>query len=172
MRTTARSLTGTAFAAVCLGALAVPAAHAGDFGILQVSPSIAGPGTNVTVSTRACGPHGHGVGDARALGAGEFRVRPGIHKDLSVGTFRVPEHARPGTYGIGVVCDNGRAATGHLVVRHAGPTHHPTHHPTHEGPRGHVRTGVGGSVGPDAARIATGAVILAGAVAVGSRALR
>ncbi|MFJ8695465.1 hypothetical protein [Streptomyces roseolilacinus] len=177
MRTTARSLTGTALAAVCLGALAAPAAYAGDFGTLEISPSTAAPGTSVTVSTRACGPDGHGVGDARALGAGEFKVRPGAHKDLATGTFRVPEHAKPGTYGIGVACDNGRTATGDLVVRHGGgpthhPTHQPTHHPTQEGPHGHVKTGVGGSAGPDAARVATGAAILAGAAAAGAWALR
>ncbi|URM91472.1 hypothetical protein LUW75_17495 [Streptomyces sp. MRC013] len=176
MRTTARSLTGTALAAVCLGALAAPAAHAGDSGTLEVSPSVAAPGTSVTVSTRACGPNGHGVGDAQALGAGQFKVRPGAHKDLAVGTFRVPEHAKPGSYRIGVVCDNGRTAAGDLMVRHADPTHHPTqhptHYPTHEGPRGHVKTGVGGSVGPDATRIAAGAAILAGAVAAGTWARR
>ncbi|MCP9988189.1 hypothetical protein LUX01_17350 [Streptomyces sudanensis] len=172
MRTTARSLTGTALAVACLGALAAPAARAGDFGTLEVSPSVARPGTSVTVSTRACGPDGYGVGDARALGAGRFKVRPGAHKGLAVGTFRVPEHVKPGTYGIGVACDNGRTALGHLMVRHSGPTHHPTHHPTHDGPHGHVKTGVGGSVGPDATRIATGAAVLAGAVAAGAWALR
>ncbi|OEJ96378.1 hypothetical protein [Streptomyces thermolilacinus] len=181
MRTTARSLTGTALAAVCLGALAVPAAYAGDFGTLELSPSTAKPGTSVTVSTRACGPNGHGVGDAQSLGAGEFKLRPGAHKELAVGTFRVPEHTKPGTYGIAVACDNGKTASGDLVVRHGGgPTHHPTHHPTHQpthqpthdGPRGHVKTGVGGSVGPDATRVAAGAAILAGAVAAGAWALR
>lgn len=184
MRTTARSLTGTALAAVCLGALAVPGAHAGDFGTLELSPATAAPGTSVTASTRACGPNGHGVGDARALGAGEFKLRPGAHKDLAVGTFRVPEGVKPGTYGIGVVCDNGRTATGDLVVRHGGPTHHPTPppvphptpyptpYPTHEGPRGHVKTGVGGSTGPDTARIAAGAALLVGAAAAGTWALR
>ncbi|MCQ0022636.1 hypothetical protein M4914_06515, partial [Streptomyces somaliensis DSM 40738] len=152
MRTTARSLTGTALAAVCLGALAAPAAHAGDLGTLELSPSVAAPGTSVTVSTRACGPNGHGVGDAQALGAGQFKMRPGASKDLAVGTFRIPEHAKPGAYRIGVVCDNGRTAAGDLMVRHSGPTHHPTHghtqhpthypthHPTHEGPHGHVKT--------------------------------
>ncbi|WP_374983247.1 hypothetical protein [Streptomyces fradiae] len=177
MRTTARPLTGTALAALCLGALAVPAAYAGDHGTLELSPSTAKPGTSVTVSTRACGPDGRGVGDARSLGAGEFKLRPGSHKDLAVGTFRVPEHTKPGTYGIAVACDNGKTAAGDLVVRHGGapthhPTHQPTHHPTHVGPQGHVKTGVGGSVGPDATRVAAGAAVLAGALAAGAWALR
>ncbi|MEV2199225.1 hypothetical protein [Streptomyces fradiae] len=177
MRTTARPLTATALAALCLGALAVPAAYAGDYGTLDLSPSTAKPGTSVTVSTRACGPDGRGVGDARSLGAGEFKLRPGSHKDLAVGTFRVPEHTKPGTYGIVVACDNGRTAAGDLVVRHGGapthhPTHQPTHHPTHVGPQGHVKTGVGGSVGPDATRVAAGVAVLAGALAAGAWAMR
>ncbi|WP_331452501.1 hypothetical protein [Streptomyces sp. SS162] len=169
MRTTARPLTATALAALCLGALAVPAAYAGDYGTLDLSPSTAKPGTSVTVSTRACGPDGRGVGDARSLGAGEFKLRPGSHKDLAVGTFRVPEHTKPGTYGIVVACDNGRTAAGDLVVRHGGA---PTHHPTHVGPQGHVKTGVGGSVGPDATRVAAGVAVLAGALAAGAWAMR
>ncbi|WP_228977617.1 hypothetical protein [Streptomyces sp. DH12] len=176
MRTTARSLTGTALAAVCLGALAAPAAYAGDFERLEVSPSVANPGTTVTVSTRACGD-GHGIGDAQALGAAEFKLRPEGPKGLATGRFRVPEHTKPGTYGIGVACDNGKTATGDLVVKQGGgashhPTHQPTHQPTHEGPHGHVKTGVGGSVGPDATRIATGVAVLAGTAVAGAWLLR
>ncbi|WP_175411121.1 hypothetical protein [Streptomyces sp. TRM64462] len=183
MRPTARSLTGTALAAVCLGALSAltaPSAYAGDFGALEVNPSTASPGTTVTVSTRACGPKGHGVGDAQALGAGEFKLRPGAHKELAVGQFEVPKHTKPGRYGIGVACDNGKTATGDLVVKHGGggghehhrPTHEPPHHQEHDGPRGHVKTGVGGSVGPDTTRVAAGVAVLLAAAGGGAWLLR
>ncbi|WP_149183216.1 hypothetical protein [Streptomyces sp. TRM49041] len=179
MRTTARSLTGTALAAVCLGALVAPAAYAGDFEALEVSPSTAAPGTTVTVSTWACGPNGHGVGDAEALGAGEFKLRPGTDKKVVTGQFKVPKHTKPGTYSIGVACDNGKTATGDLVVGQGqDPTRHPTqhqptpHYPPHDRPQGHVKTGVGGSVGPDTTRIAAGVAVLAAAAGGGAWLLR
>ncbi|GAA4920823.1 hypothetical protein ACFPM3_01220 [Streptomyces coeruleoprunus] len=186
MRTTARTLTGTALAVVCLGALAAPGAYAGDSHKLEVFPSPAEPGTTVTVNTTACGPNGHGVGDAQSLGAGEFKLRPGTHKELVVGQFKVPQHTKPGSYAIAVACDNGKTATGDVVVkrgRHDGGQHdggwhdgghaqRPDHHPTHHMPSGHVRTGVGGSVGPDTTRIAAGVAVLAAAAAGGTWLLR
>ncbi|MER8234638.1 hypothetical protein ACIRQY_11125 [Streptomyces sp. NPDC101490] len=170
MRTPVRLLTGTALTVVALGAFAAPVAYANngnendrtnngnhhDNGrpeFLEIYPSSAEPGTSVTVSTRACGEHGHGVGDANSLGAGEFQLNPSTHKDVVVGRFHVPEHARAGTHGISVACDNGRTARGELTVRHRGPS-------------GHVQTGVGGSVGPDTAQVTAGAAVLA-ATAVG-----
>ncbi|MCH0540654.1 hypothetical protein I3F58_13945 [Streptomyces sp. MUM 203J] len=185
MRFTARPLTGTALAVLCLGALAVPSAYAGDHESLEVSPATASPGTTVTVSTRACGPKGHGVGDAQSLGAGDFKLRPGSHKELAVGRFKVPDHAKPGTYAIGVACDNGKTASGDLTVaKHHGGGHQPTREPErdwghdqgrdqeHDGPRGHVKTGVGGSVGPDTTRIAAGVALLAAAAGGGVWLLR
>ncbi|MGA5419198.1 hypothetical protein [Streptomyces lavendulocolor] len=184
MRTTARLLTGTALAAVSLGALASPAAHAaptGDLGKLEVYPSTAEPGDTVTVNTTACGKKGHGIGDAQSLGAGDFELSPGAHKDVVVGRFTVPSHAKPGTYAIAVACDNGRTATGDLTVKHGGghtsgghdsgghsSGGHSSggHDQGHDVPSGHVKTGVGGSVGPDTTRIAAGAAVLA-ASAVG-----
>ncbi|OII67062.1 hypothetical protein, partial [Streptomyces sp. CC77] len=165
MRCTSRPLTGTALAVLCLGALAAPAAHAGESGALEVNPATATPGTKVTVSTRACGPDGHGVGDAQSLGAGDFKLRPGTPKELAVGRFTVPDHTKPGTYGIAVACDNGKTAAGDLVVeaKHDGGGHQPTRAPEHDMPHGHVKTGVGGSVGTDPARIAAGAALLAAA---------
>ncbi|MFD5893971.1 MULTISPECIES: hypothetical protein [unclassified Streptomyces] len=164
MRTTARLLTGTALAAASLGlSLAAPtAAFAGDRGGLELFPSTSEPGESVTVNTTACGKDGHGRGDASSLGAGEFRLRPGDDKDFVVGRFRVPENTRAGTYAIFVRCQNGREARGDLTVEH---------HREHQ-PSGHVRTGVGGSVGPDTTRIAAGAVVLAAAAVGGTRLLR
>ncbi|ORT61891.1 hypothetical protein [Streptomyces sp. CB03238] len=187
MRTTARLLTGTALAVVSLGALASPgayAAYAGDFGKLEVYPSTAGPGETVTVNTTACGKKGHGIGDAESLGAGEFELSPGTHKEVVVGQFRVPAHTKPGTYAISVACDNGKTASGDLVVKHGGGHssggtggHDSGGHSSgghdqggHDQgghvPSGHVKTGVGGSVGPDTTQIAAGVAVLA-ASAVG-----
>ncbi|MDQ0842667.1 hypothetical protein [Streptomyces sp. V1I6] len=158
MRTTARLLTGIAMALATTG-LATHGAYASDFGELEVYPSPATPGTKITVNTTACGKNGHGVGDARSLGAGEFKLRPGTHKEVAVGRFTVPEDTRPGTYGIEVRCKNGKEATGDLEVRHREPS-------------GHVRTGVGGSVGPDTTQIAAGAAILTAAAVGGTLLLR
>ncbi|MFF8604796.1 hypothetical protein ACF06X_02555 [Streptomyces sp. NPDC015346] len=159
MRTTARLLTGTALAVVSIGAFGASAAHAGNSEALEVYPSTATPGTTVTVNTLACGSRGHGVGDAQSLGAGEFRLNPSTHKEVVVGQFTVPQHARPGTYGISVACDNGKTARGDLVVKHKGPS-------------GHVQTGVGGSVGPDTAQVTAGAAVLAAAAVGGTWLLR
>ncbi|MFF8279189.1 hypothetical protein ACF05T_24205 [Streptomyces lateritius] len=159
MRTTARLLTGTALAVVSIGALAAPAAHAGNSEALEVYPSTATPGTVVTVNTLACGSRGRGIGDAQSLGAGDFQLRPSTHKEVVVGQFTVPQHARPGTYGISVACDNGKTARGDLVVKHKGPS-------------GHVQTGVGGSVGPDTAQVTAGAAVLAAAAVGGAWLLR
>ncbi|MFC9588655.1 hypothetical protein ACFTUC_02380 [Streptomyces sp. NPDC056944] len=168
MRTTARLFTGTALAVVAIGAFGAPSAHASGDGnewsneshesgggraSLEIFPSSVSPGETVTVNTDACGKHGHGVGDANSLGAGEFQLSPSTHKDVVVGQFRVPEHAKAGSYWISVACDNGKTARGDLTVKHRSPS-------------GHVQTGVGGSVGPDTAQITAGAAVLA-ASAVG-----
>ncbi|MEU2260554.1 hypothetical protein ABZ557_09755 [Streptomyces sp. NPDC019645] len=161
MRTTARLLVGPALAAACIGATAVPAAYAADPGTLTLSPSSTTAGASVTVSTTACGARGHGTGDAESLGAAEFDLVPGARKDAAVGKFTVPEDTEPGTYTVAVLCDNGKKATGDLVVRAHG----------HE-PSGHVKTGVGGSVGPDITQIAAGVAVLAAAAVGGTWLLR
>ncbi|GGU40723.1 hypothetical protein [Streptomyces lavendofoliae] len=187
MRTTAHLLTGTALAAVSLGALASPAAYAGDLGRLEVYPSTAKPGETVTVNTTACGKKGHGIGDAQSLGAGDFELSQGTHKELVVGRFTVPSRTKPGTYAIAVACDNGKTATGDLVVEdggghtsggqdsggHSSGGHSSGGHDQggHE-PSGHVKTGVGGSVGPDTTQIAAGAAVLAASAAGGVWLLR
>ncbi|MFI5757066.1 hypothetical protein [Streptomyces sp. NPDC051569] len=161
MRTTARLLTGTALAAatVALTAVSATGALAGDFEGLELFPQTAAPGATVTVDTTACGRDGHGRGDARSVGAGDFKLEPGTHKESVVGRFQVAEDAQAGTYGIRVRCDNGREATGDLVVEHAGPS-------------GHVKTGIGGSVAPDTTQIAAGVALLAAAAVGGTLLLR
>ncbi|MER6995122.1 hypothetical protein [Streptomyces sp. NPDC000410] len=166
MRTTARLLTGPALvtAAVCLGSVVAapaPAAYAEDFAVLEIYPQAAGPGETVTVNTTACGKNAHGTGDAHSLGAGDFKAAPATHKEVVVGQFKVPKGAKPGTYSIGLLCDNGKEATGDLVVRSHG-----------QQPSGHVQTGVGGSVGPDTTQIAAGVAVVAAAAVGGTWLLR
>ncbi|MCC3772935.1 hypothetical protein [Streptomyces sp. UNOC14_S4] len=113
---TARVLTGGALTVTALG-LAGASALAGDFGKLEVNPSPAQPATQVTVNTTACGMDGTGTGDASAVGGpASFPLRPATHKEVVVGQFTVPDKAKPGTYGIGVKCHNGKEATGDLTV--------------------------------------------------------
>ncbi|MGW1884860.1 hypothetical protein [Streptomyces sp. NPDC001970] len=167
MRTTARPPAGLSgpvlAAAVWFGALAAaPSAYAaGDFEPLEITPTTVAPGGTVTVNSAACGKEGHGTGDAQSLGAGDFKAAPGTRKDVVVGRFTVPKDTKPGNYGIGVLCDNGTEATGDLVVRSHGAR-----------PIGHVKTGTGGSVGPDTTQIAAGVAVLAAAAAGGTWRLR
>jgi hypothetical protein len=100
------------------------------------------------------------VGDAHTLGAGKFGLAPGTHKEVVIGQFMIPRHTKPGAHRIGVRCDNGKRATGDLVVRH------------HKRPSGHVDTGVGGSVGPDTTQIAAGVAVLAASAVGGTLLLR
>lgn len=169
-RTPVPLLTGTALTVLALGALAAPVAYANtaytnnndghqNSQSLEIFPSSADPGTTVTVNTLACGSHGHGVGDANSLGAGEFQLNPSTHKEVVVGQFTVPHHAKSGTYPISVACDNGKTARGDLFVKHKTPS-------------GHVRTGVGGSVGPDTAQVTAGVAVLAAAAVGGTWLLR
>ncbi|MFJ6798774.1 hypothetical protein [Streptomyces sp. NPDC091268] len=157
---TATALTAAAFAGPVAGAVAAVdlgrASFApGDFARLEVWPKSAAPGATVTVDTRACGPSGHADGDATTVGGGRFKLVPGTHKEVVVGQFQVARTTRPGTYGIGATCADGKFATGNLVV-------------TARGPQGHVHTGVGGgtTTTTDPAKIAAGAAVLT-ATAVG-----
>ncbi|WP_299527252.1 hypothetical protein [uncultured Streptomyces sp.] len=161
----ARLASGTAVAAltlVTLGLAAAPSAYAGDLGRLEISPSSARPGDRITVNTTACGKNGSGIGDANSLDAGDFDLYPGTHKEAVVGRFTVPHDTKPGTYGIAVSCDNGREATGDLLVTGGGGHHTPRPHPS-----GHVPSGIGGSVRPDTAQIAAGLGVIAAAGAGG-----
>lgn len=125
------------------------------------------------MNTTACGPNGSGIGDANSLDAGDFEVSAGTHKEVVVGRFTVPHDTKPGTYGIGVVCDNGKEAGGDLEVTKGGGSPKPEpYESAHHRPSGHVRTGVGGSVGPDTAQIAAGAGVLVAAAVGGTLLLR
>ncbi|MGW0550155.1 hypothetical protein [Streptomyces altiplanensis] len=168
-------LAGTVLAAAVSGLGAGPAYAGNDAPehTLEVYPASAGPGTTITVNTTACGSGSGGTGDANALEAGDFPLRPATHKEVVTGEFEIPADALPGSYDIAVACDNGNTAQGSLTVTAGStpapvhpthPAHPPAHRPAH--PEGHVKTGVGGSAGSDTTQIAAGAAVLA-ATAVG-----
>ncbi|MGW0712920.1 hypothetical protein ACWD4G_44550 [Streptomyces sp. NPDC002643] len=171
MRRTARPSTGTALAvavaalAVATAALAVaPAYGAEGTGRLELSPKRAVPGDEVTVSTAACGANGTATGDASAVGAGLFPLAPDTGQQRPEGRFEVPPSAQPGTYEIVVTCTKGgRRVSGDLVVSLTGSGPEQAAHP-----RGSVKTGVGGALGPDPTQTAAGVAALAVAAAGGT----
>ncbi|WP_326723258.1 hypothetical protein OHT59_31560 [Streptomyces sp. NBC_00243] len=160
MRRTARLVTGTALAVAAAGLAAAPA-YGGAAGSLEVYPSTVVPGGDVTVNTSACGADGTAAGDASAVGAGSFTLAPSAHEEDLIGQFRVPPSAQPGTYEIVAKCAGGRQVTGDLMV-----TLTSTREQIH--PRGHVKTGVGGTLGPDPVQTAAGVAALAVAAAGGT----
>ncbi|MET9454466.1 hypothetical protein ABZY05_05155 [Streptomyces canus] len=160
MRPTARLLTGSALV-VAAGLVCAPA-YAGDSDGLEIFPSSAVPGGQVTVNTAACGDGGTAQGDASAVGADSFTLAPSTHEGDAIGQFRVPSSAQPGTYEIAATCaEGGRRVTGDLVV-----TLTSQGQPVH--PRGSVKTGVGGALGPDPVQTAAGVAALAVAAAGGT----
>ncbi|WP_020116225.1 hypothetical protein [Streptomyces canus] len=161
MRPTTRLLTGSALAVAAAGLVCAPA-YAGDTDGLEVFPSSVVPGGQVTVNTAACGDGGTAAGDASAVGAGAFTLAPSTHEGDAIGQFRVPPSAQPGTYEIVATCaEGGRRVTGDLVV-----TLTSQRQPVH--PRGSVKTGVGGALGPDPVQTAAGVAALAVAAAGGT----
>ncbi|QCX76456.1 hypothetical protein C9F11_13915 [Streptomyces sp. YIM 121038] len=167
---TARHLTTTAALAVAsAGLLAGPASAAGTGG-LGIAPSPVTPGTTVTVRTAACGADGTAAGDASAVGAGTFALASATGAAEATGRFRVPPSAQPGTYEIVARCSGsaarGRTVTGDLTVTLTSTAAAREQVPAH--PRGHVKTGVGGALGPDPAQTAAGVAALAVAAAGGT----
>ncbi|WP_371652597.1 MULTISPECIES: hypothetical protein [unclassified Streptomyces] len=179
---TARLLTGSALAAALLGLGGAPA-YANDFGGagLEIWPSSAAPGTTVTVNTTACGHDGHATGDARALGDGEFPLTVSTRKDVLAGQFTVPHTAKSGTSEIIVTCDNGKSARGDVTISGGGEHtgwdrgDRPDTHDKgeHNEPKGHVKTGLGGSATTsNRTEIAAGAAVLSVAAVTGGLLLR
>ncbi|GGQ44861.1 hypothetical protein GCM10010216_01150 [Streptomyces flaveolus] len=164
MRRTARLLTGTALAVAAAG-LATAPAYGGDAaatGRLEVYPSSVVPGEEAVVTTSACGEDGAATGDAGAVGAGRFPMAPDTPGDEVVGRFDVPPSAQPGTYEIVTTCaESGRRVTGDLVVTLTAAREQVY-------PRGSVKTGVGGALGPDPVQTAAGVAALAVAAAGGT----
>lgn len=161
MRRTARLLTGTALAVGVAGLVVAPA-YGDDGGGLEVFPSAVVPGGQVTVNTASCGDGGTAEGDASAVGAGSFTLAPSTHEQDAIGRFRVPPSAQPGTYEIVATCaEDGIRVAGDLVVTLTAPREQ-----VH--PRGSVKTGVGGALGPDPVQTAAGVAALAVAAAGGT----
>lgn len=160
MRRTARLLTGTALAVAAAG-LATAPAYGGETGSLEVFPSSAVPGGDVTVNTAACGDNGTAAGDASAVGAGTFTLAPSTHEGDAIGQFKVPPSAQPGTYEIVAKCTDGKEVSGDLMVTLASMRQQVQ-------PRGSVKTGVGGALGPDPVQTAAGVAALAVAAAGGT----
>ncbi|MGW1538698.1 hypothetical protein ACWCPM_00100 [Streptomyces sp. NPDC002309] len=161
MRRTARLLTGTALAVATTAFIGAPV-YGADGGRLEVFPSTAVPGGDVTVNTAACGQDGTAEGDASAVGAGRFTLAPSTHEGDAIGQFRVPPSAQPGTYEIVAKCPGGGPEVrGDLVVvmeSARGYVH----------PKGIVKTGVGGALGSDPVQTAAGVAALAVAGAGGT----
>ncbi|MBV1937090.1 hypothetical protein [Streptomyces sp. BV286] len=160
---TARLLTGTALAVAAAGLGAAPA-HGVGAGSIELYPATVAPGAEVTVNTAACGASDAVSGDAGAVGAGAFTLIPSAHEGDAVGQFTVPPSAQPGTYEIVARCSSGLRMTSDLVVtltstEERGQQVHP---------RGSVKTGVGGALGPDPVQTAAGVAALAVAAAGGT----
>ncbi|MFA3874006.1 hypothetical protein ABS735_09995 [Streptomyces sp. MMCC 100] len=165
MRRTARLLTGTALAAAAVGLTTAAPVYAGQAvagGGLTVYPSSVVPGERAVVTTAACGKGGSAAGDASAVGAGAFPLAPGTGEGEATGHFEVPPSAQPGTYEIVATCgDDERRVTGDLVVTLTSAAERVY-------PRGSVKTGVGGALGPDPVQTAAGVAALAVAAAGGT----
>lgn len=171
----AAGLAGPALALAAVGLLAAPAGYAGAAdatptgpargtasGNLEVYPSSVVAGAQVTVNTAACGDRDTVAGDATAVGAGRFTLTPSAHERDSIGQFRVPPGAQPGTYEIVAKCSaDGQRVTGDLVVRLTSAAQQ-----VH--PHGSVKTGVGSALGPDPVQTAAGVAALAVAAAGGT----
>ncbi|MFC4504868.1 MULTISPECIES: hypothetical protein [Streptomyces] len=183
MRRTARLLTATALVVTAAGGIAAPAygdpvlggadggggggggrggGADGGGGGLEIRPASVVPGEPVTVHTPACGADGTATGDAGAVGAGRFTLAPDTGRGEASGEFLVPPSAQPGTYEIVAQCARGgRRLTGDLVV-----TLSSARQPV--APRGSVKTGVGGALGPDPVQTAAGVAALTVAAAGGT----
>ncbi|MEV0257778.1 hypothetical protein AB0H82_26420 [Streptomyces sp. NPDC050732] len=173
----ARLLTVTALV-VATGALTAPASAAPGppAGGLEIRPATVTPGSTVTVHTAACGSGGTAAGDASAVGAGTFALAPGTRREggeAAAGRFEVPPSAQPGTYEIVATC-SGSGGSGTKDKRVAGDLVVTITSTAAAGdrprqlPKGHVKTGVGGALGPDPVQTAAGVAALAVAAAGGT----
>ncbi|MEU3736234.1 hypothetical protein AB0E78_04030 [Streptomyces sp. NPDC032198] len=168
----ARLLTTAALAVASAGLMASQAAAAtlAAGGGLEIQPSTVMPGSTVTVNTAACGRGGTASGDASAVGAGTFTLAPGAEEESASGRFKVPPSAQPGTYEIVAKCSgsgaDGKQLAGDLVVTITSTA--AAREQRQVTPKGHVKTGVGGALGPDPVQTAAGVAALAVAAAGGT----
>ncbi|AJC59199.1 hypothetical protein [Streptomyces sp. 769] len=123
-----RLLTGAVLSAATLG-LAATAAYAGDFGTIEVSPGTAAAGSTVSLSTTGCGASRSASVDATALGGGTVAFAPGTAKGSLVGKVMVKPGTKPGNYGIGGKCADGKELTGTVRVGEQGASAGPSTSP-------------------------------------------
>ncbi|MEU0134593.1 sortase [Streptomyces sp. NPDC006296] len=145
-------------AGICLAvgmlALATPAADAADPSAEQtvhISPKKAPPGSQVTVSTRACGKESYGKGTSEAGGA--FHLFAGDRAGVLVGVFDIPAGTRPGTDTVTVKCPPRIKMTDTYRIVDRAPT-------------GGVDAGFGAPTG-QSTQLAAGGALLAAAAAGG-----
>lgn len=107
-----------AAAAAALLALPGTPAGAGDFGLLQVTPNPAYPGSTVNLNSSECGRDSSAVVYAQVLDAGTVHLtsRGQTHPENVQGTLRIPDSAQPASYGLHGKCANGRDIDATLVI--------------------------------------------------------
>ncbi|MFH8569853.1 hypothetical protein [Streptomyces sp. NPDC017993] len=191
MRST-RLLTGAGLSLAALG-LSATAAYAGDFGVIEVSPNPARPGSTISLAVTGCGNSRSATVDTSTLGTGTIKLAQGAARGSLVGELTIRHGTWPGNYGISGACAGGKEITGTVHVGRgsvatsppedkvktgAGATVPGTVHvgrgsaPT-GAPKGKVETGVGSTSGKsNTTEIAAGAAVLLAAVAGGAWASR
>ncbi|MER7942831.1 MULTISPECIES: sortase [unclassified Streptomyces] len=146
-------------AGICLAvgslALVAPAAGAaaGPSGeqTIRIIPAAATPGSQVTVTTGACGKETYGKGTSQAGGA--FHLFAGDRAGVLVGVFDIPPGTRPGTDTVTVKCPpRTRITDTYRIVERA--------------PSGGVDAGFGAPT-DQGTQLAAGSVLLAAAAAGG-----
>ncbi|GAA2918307.1 sortase [Kitasatospora cinereorecta] len=146
-------------AGICLavGALALSAPAAAAAGTpageqtIHIRPGKASPGSQVTVSTRACGKETYGKGISEV--GGDFHLFAGERPGVLVGVFEIPAGTEPGTDTVTVKCPPRIKITDtYEIVRRA--------------PTGGVDAGFGAPA-DRSTQLAAGSVLLAGAAAGG-----
>ncbi|MFC9941519.1 sortase [Streptomyces pratensis] len=146
-------------AGICLAvgalALAAPVAGAADAPsgeqTIRIRPAKASPGSQVTVSTRACGKETYGKGTSEAGGA--FHLFEGDREGVLVGQFVIPPGTPPGTDTVTVKCPPRVKITD-------------TYRIIHRAPRGGIEAGFGAPA-DHGTQLAAGGALLAAAAAGG-----
>lgn len=161
-----RLLTGAALSVAALG-LTSTTAFAGDFGAVRISPDQARPGTTVSLSTMDCGKSRSASIDASTLGAGNITFTRGSDRGRLTARLKIKADTKPGNYGVGGTCDDGKEITGTVHVGRATGGGRPTAGPTMP-PKGKMKTGVGStSQSSNTTEIAAGTGALLAAAAGG-----
>ncbi|WP_407553753.1 hypothetical protein QOM21_27915 [Streptomyces sp. Pv4-95] len=195
MRST-RLLTGAGVSLAALG-LSATAAYAGDFGVIEVSPHPARPGSTISLAVTGCGNSRTASVDTSTLGTGTIKLTQESVRGPLTGELTIRQGTWPGNYGISGTCAGGKDLTGtvhigrgsgstaapaagthaapaggHTAAPAGGPSTAPADGPASP-PKGKVATGVGTtSENTDTTEIAAGAAVLLAAVAGGAWASR